>query len=52
VYAYGNNMSQKSYYLATVADKIVLNPVGMVELKGMSTEVTFLKISQKNTELV
>ena len=43
VYAYGNNMSQKSYYLATVADKIVLNPVGMVELKGMSTEVTFFK---------
>jgi protease-4 len=33
VYAYGNNMSQKSYYLASVADKLFLNPVGMVELK-------------------
>lgn len=43
VYAYGNNMSQKSYYLATVADKVFLNPVGMIELKGMSTEVTFFK---------
>ena len=43
VYAYGNNMSQKSYYLASVADKVYLNPVGMIELKGMSTEVTFLK---------
>lgn len=43
VYAYGNNMSQKSYYLASVADKLFLNPVGMVELKGMSTEVTFFK---------
>ncbi|WP_188617793.1 signal peptide peptidase SppA [Cloacibacterium rupense] len=43
VYAYGNNMSQKSYYLATIADKVFLNPVGMIELKGMSTEVTFFK---------
>ncbi len=43
VYAYGNNMSQKSYYIATVADKVFLNPVGMIELKGMSTEVTFFK---------
>lgn len=43
VYAYGNNMSQKSYYLASVADKFYLNPVGSVELKGLSTEVTFLK---------
>lgn len=43
VYAYGNTMSQKSYYLASVADKLYLNPVGMIELKGMSTEVTFLK---------
>lgn len=43
VYAYGNNMSQKSYYLASVADKLYVNPVGMVELKGLSTEVTFFK---------
>ncbi len=43
VYAYGNNMSQKAYYLASVADKIYVNPVGMVELKGLATEVTFFK---------
>ena len=43
VYAYGNNMSQKAYYLASVADKIYINPVGMIELKGLSTEVTFFK---------
>lgn len=43
IYAYGNNMSQKSYYLASVADQLFVNPVGMVELKGLSTEVTFLK---------
>lgn len=43
IYAYGNNMSQKSFYLASVADQLFVNPVGMVELKGLSTEVTFLK---------
>lgn len=43
VYAYGNNMSQKAYYLASVADKLYVNPVGMVELKGLSTEVVFFK---------
>lgn len=43
VYAYGNNMSQKAYYLASVADQLFVNPVGMVELKGLSTEVTFFK---------
>ena len=43
VYAYGNNMSQKAYYLASVADKMYVNPVGMVELKGLATEVTFFK---------
>ncbi|MFN8362791.1 MAG: S49 family peptidase [Cloacibacterium normanense] len=36
-------MSQKSYYLASVADKIYLNPCGMIELKGMFTEEFFLK---------
>lgn len=43
IYAYGNNMSQKSYYLASVADQLYINPVGMVELKGLSTEVVYFK---------
>ena len=30
VYAYGDNLSQKAYYLATVADKIYLNPEGSI----------------------
>ena len=43
VYAYGNNVSQASYYLGSVADQYFLNPVGGIELKGLSTEVIFLK---------
>ena len=43
VYAYGNNVSQTSYYLGSVADQYFLNPVGGIELKGLSTEVIFLK---------
>ncbi|GAB0155504.1 signal peptide peptidase SppA [Chryseobacterium sp. Alg-005] len=43
VYAYGNMVSQASYYLGSVADKYYLNPSGMIELKGLATEVTFFK---------
>ncbi|EJL73870.1 signal peptide peptidase SppA [Chryseobacterium populi] len=43
VYAYGNTASQMSYYLGSVADKYFLNPSGMIELKGLATEVAFFK---------
>ena len=43
VYAYGNTVSQASYYLGSVADQYFLNPVGGIELKGLSSEVVFLK---------
>ncbi len=43
VYAYGNTVSQGAYYLGSVADQYYLNPAGLVELKGLSTEVTFFK---------
>ncbi len=43
VYAYGNLMSQKAYFLSTAADSIFLNPVGSIELKGLSSEVMFYK---------
>src|SRR5690554_429357 len=33
VYAYGNHYDQKSYYLATVADNIVIHPLGSVDLR-------------------
>lgn len=43
VYAYSNVMSQKSYYVASVADKIYLNPKGGVDFAGFSVEIMFLK---------
>lgn len=43
VYAYGNSVSQASYYLGSVADQYYLNPSGGIELKGLATEVTFFK---------
>lgn len=43
VYAYGEVFTQKSYYLATVADKIYLNPNGGMELKGFGREISYFK---------
>ncbi|MCS6934721.1 MAG: signal peptide peptidase SppA [Chitinophagales bacterium] len=43
VFAYGEIISQKSYYLATAADKIFLNPSGMLELKGFGREILYYK---------
>lgn len=43
VYAYGNIVSQPAYYLGSVAEQYYLNPAGGIELKGLSTEVSFYK---------
>lgn len=41
VLAYESNFSEQNYYLASVADTIVLNPTGVVELNGFSSEAVF-----------
>lgn len=41
--AYSEGYSQGAYYLASVADKIYLNPEGMVDFKGLSRQVMFYK---------
>lgn len=43
IVAYADMYSQKNYYLASVADKIYLNPVGMIELQGIAANTTFYK---------
>ena len=43
IVAYADNYSQRMYYLATVADRILLNPIGMLEFKGLSAQPTFFK---------
>ena len=41
IYAYSDYMSQKGYYVSSVADSIFMNPVGVIELKGLSSEVLY-----------
>lgn len=41
IYAYTDFMSQKGYYLSSIADSIFMNPVGAMELKGLSSEVLY-----------
>lgn len=43
VIAYGEMLSQKAYYLASIADKVYLNPEGSVEFKGFNGQVMFIK---------
>ncbi len=43
VYAYGEVLNQKSYYLATAADQIFINPQGGMELKGFGREIMYYK---------
>jgi protease IV len=43
VVAYADTYMQSNYYLASVADKVLLNPEGMLELKGLNAELLFLK---------
>jgi protease IV len=42
IWAYSEGYTQKSYYLATAADKIYLNPQGMIDFKGLASEMVFL----------
>ncbi len=51
VYAYGENITQGAYYVATVADSIFLNPVGDMELKGFATVLMFFKGTLDKLEL-
>ena len=43
IVAYGENYSQSAYFLATAADKIYVNPEGMIDLHGMASQVMFYK---------
>lgn len=43
VYSYGDLMDQKSYYIASATDKIMINPAGELLLSGMGAEVMYIK---------
>ncbi len=43
IVTYGESYSQSAYYMASIADKIILNPEGALDLHGMATQITFYK---------
>lgn len=43
VISYANFYTQKAYYLATAADKIYMNPKGMLDFRGLSAQMMFFK---------
>lgn len=43
IIAYGDVYTQGTYYLASVADKVYLNPSGQIEWGGVSAQTTYLK---------
>ena len=53
VYAYGSSFTQKSYYLASVADKVYMYPTGYFEFKGLSATITYYKtfLEKNNVEV-
>ena len=43
IYAYGDNYSQATYWVASVADTMFLNPQGSIGLVGMATQIPFFR---------
>ena len=43
VFAYSDNYTQGNYALACAADSIFINPIGMVDVHGLSTTVVYFK---------
>jgi protease IV len=49
VLAYGNVISQKEYYLNSVANTVYLNPVGDLDFKGLASQIMYYKDFQDKT---
>lgn len=43
IISYSEVYTQGTYYLASVSDKIYVNPAGIVELRGLATQLMFFK---------
>ncbi|HKK82483.1 MAG TPA: S49 family peptidase, partial [Prolixibacteraceae bacterium] len=43
IYAYSETYSQKAYYLSSVADKVFINPEGMLSFSGLASVHSFYK---------
>lgn len=43
IVAYGDSYTQNAYYICSVADKVFLNPQGMIDWHGLASQPYFLK---------
>jgi protease-4 len=43
IVAYADNYTQKGYYLSSVADKVFINPQGLLQLTGLASQTVFYK---------
>lgn len=41
IIAYDMEWTEKEYYLASIAEKVIINPVGKMEINGLSSQQTF-----------
>ncbi len=51
VLAYGNVISQKGYYVASIADKIYCHPTGGLEWQGFAMQIPFIKTTLEKLEI-
>ncbi len=51
IYAFADNYSQGSYYLASASDSIFLNPEGSMMMNGLATQLMFFKGTLEKLEV-
>ncbi|BAV95044.1 signal peptide peptidase SppA [Ichthyobacterium seriolicida] len=48
IFSYSEQYTNKGYYLSSVSDKVFLNPLGMLDWRGLYTHILFFKRLQNN----
>ncbi|MDR1864066.1 MAG: signal peptide peptidase SppA [Bacteroidales bacterium] len=51
IVSYSDFYTQKAYYLASIADRIYMNPMGDFPLKGIGSQVLFLKNAMEKLDI-
>lgn len=51
IIAHGNSISEKAYFLASIADSIFLTPTGTIEFDGFAIELSFFKNTLEKLEI-
>jgi protease-4 len=51
IYSYAEDFGQKQYYLASVSDKVYLNPQGNIDWRGLSLHLLFFKKTFEKLEV-